>query len=379
MKKIVFDARMFGLEHAGIGRYISNLLREIKDVSFAKQYSFSLLVRKDKLSAVKKELGDFYHYQPVVAPHYSFQEQREILSKIHALSPQLVHFPHFNLPFFFKGRYVVTIHDLIKHFFRGRKTTTRSPALYWLKYWGYRLLIRKAVGGAAAVIVPTYWWQKKLAAIYRLPKKKIFVTWEGVDSSFLNCPSLSGAKVLARYGLQPKRFFIYTGSVYPHKNVQRLIEAFLKMKRKDLVLVIVCSRNIFVRRLAKMTSSSQIRFLGFVSDQELKALYQQAIALVQPSLMEGFGLTGLEAMACGCPVISSSASCLPEVYGKAACYFNPLKVEEIKEKLVLLASNERIRQQLIKRGQARWPLFSWRKTARETLKVYEKVLGDEKA
>ena len=187
---------------------------------------------------------------------------------------------------------------------------------------------------------------------------------------------------MLKYGLKPGKFFIYTGSVYPHKNVARLIKAFLRLEDKELVLAIVCARSIFVKRLEKLVKklkgSGRVKFLGFVPDEELKALYQRAIALVQPSLMEGFGLTGLEAMACLCPVVSSNTSCLPEVYGKAALYFDPLKVEQITEKLTLVSQNKVLCQRLVKLGKKHAAGFSWQKTAAKTLKIYQKALKSRK-
>jgi len=376
---------MYGLEHAGIGRYITNLLRELKNVSLAneKQFKFILLVSKNRLKEIRKDLGDFYSYQSTMVKHYSFSEQWRLLLEIKKINPCLVHFPHFNLPVFYSGKYLVTIHDLIKHFFRGKETTTKSPLFYWPKYLSYKLLIRQAVKKAAAVIVPTYWWKKKLISVYQLPPENIFVTWEGADKtlfSFRVNPQKTKA-ILNKYHLSPEKFFIYTGSVYPHKNIKRLMETFKRAKDKKTVLVIACSRNIFTRRLEKIAASlkleNQVKFLGFVPDEELAVLYQKAIALIQPSLMEGFGLTGLEAMACGCPVISSSASCLPEVYGKAAIYFDPLNVKEMGEKIFLLTKNKNLRRRMIERGRNRVEDFSWQKTAEKTMAVYQKVLDGE--
>jgi len=387
VKKILVDARMYGLEHAGIGRYITNLLRELKKTPLAdrKQFQFTLLVSKNRLKEIRKELGNFYSYQSTTAKHYSFSEQWRLLLEIKKINPDLVHFPHFNLPVFYSGKYLVTIHDLIKHFFRGKETTTKNPFFYWPKYFSYKLLIRQAVKRATAIIVPTYWWKRKLVSVYQLFPEKVFVTWEGADEAFFSFRAdFQKAEItLNKYRLSAKKFFIYTGSVYPHKNIKRLMEVFKGAKDKKIVLAIACSRNVFTRRLEKIVASlkleNQVKFLGFVPDKELAVLYQEAIALIQPSLMEGFGLTGLEAMACGCPVISSNTSCLPEVYGKAAIYFNPLNIKEMKEKIFLLIGDEKLRKEMINRGKKRIKGFSWQKTARKTLVIYQKILDEKKA
>jgi len=378
-RKILFDARMFGLEHAGIGRYVTNLLSEIKEQA-PPDWEFFLLVRKEKERKVREKLGNFYHYLPVNSSHYSLGEQWELPWVIKKGGFDLVHFPHFNLPAFSPTPYVVTIHDLIKHFFRGKKTTTKPGVLYWPKYFAYRILVRRVIRKAEQIIVPSNWWKKKLTTLFPAAKGRITVTWEGVDERFqTELPSKQEVqKTLSLFGLKKYRFFVYTGSVYPHKNVERLIEAFSLLKRKDIVLAIVCARNVFLHRLEEIVKKAKMEkrvvFLGFVSDRQLVALYRGAIALVQPSLMEGFGLTGLEAMAVGLPVISSSASCLPEIYGKAALYFNPYSPRAIKEALETILTHPEKRRQLIALGRKRVKVFSWKKTAQKTLNVYQKAL-----
>jgi len=368
VKTIVFDARMYGLKHAGIGRYVKNLLLAFKGLE--KEFSFKLLVREEDLGEIKKDLGDFYQYYPLKSPHYSLSEQREVSKVLKKLKPDLVHFPHFNVPVFYRGKYVVTIHDLIKHFYRGKETTTKSPFLYWPKYWGYRLVVKRAVKRAQKIIVPSFWWREKLGEIYRGSKSKIEVTWEAVDPSFLKKEEIGKKKkegILEKYNLNDKQFFVYTGSVYPHKNIERLVKALRQLKRDGIYLAVVCSRSIFRDRLEKIVKAlgmdGRVKFLGFVPDLELKVLYGKAIALAHPSLMEGFSLTGLEAMSVGCPVLSSNSSCLPEIYQKSVLYFDPLRVKEIKQAMEEILTDKILRKKLITRGKKQVAKYSWEKTA----------------
>jgi len=252
--------------------------------------------------------------------------------------------------------------------------------LYWPKYLAYRLAVKKAVLGSKVIIVPSFWWKEKLQEIYQIKKDKIVVTWEAVDPSFLTKEKVSEQKkkaIFRKYDLANKQFFIYTGSVYPHKNIKRLIKAFRMLGRDDLYLAIVCSRDVFRNRLEKIVKdldmSRQIKFLGFVPDSELKVLYQGATALVHPSLMEGFSLTGLEAMSCDCPVLSSNLTCLPEIYEKSVLYFDPLKEEEIKKAMEKILADKDLREELIKRGKEQGAKYSWEKTAEQTLAVYRKA------
>lgn len=263
-----------------------------------------------------------------------------------------------------------------------------------------------------------------------MPKNKVVVTYEGVSEKF-NLPAKSSklkAKILNKYGIE-KPFVIYTGALYPHKNVERLVKAIkvvnnteciLAKRTKDtrevdakflnpnfgsqnkavlmysssqrnkrrlrrpprgwteLNLVVVCSRNVFYERFKKkikqMGAEKFVNLVGFVPDEDLVTLYRQAEAFVFPSLLEGFGLPGLEAMACGCPVVSSSASCLPEVYGNAAVYFDPLDVEDIAEKIKKVTSNTSTCNTLIEKGYQQVKKYSWQKMAKETIGVYKDIL-----
>jgi glycosyltransferase involved in cell wall biosynthesis len=379
MKTVLIDARMHGLAHAGIGRYIMNLVANLPKSS--KGIKYQLIVAADQLGQIKKELGGFFEYIPARSKHYSIAEQFELPILILKANPDIVHFPHFNAPLLCPKKYLVTIHDLIKHYFRGEKTTTKNPILYWPKYFSYRVVSSLVIRRSKAIIVPSYWWKDKLSDDFGVPKNKINVTWEGVDDKFLSTKSVNQKKITQKYKLKNKQFFVYTGSVYPHKNIERLIKAFLNINRKEIILAIVCSRSIFSEKLEKtirgLGAEKKIKFLGFVPDDELKAIYKSCLGLVQPSLMEGFGLTGLEAMASNCPVLSSNGSCLPEVYGDAAVYFDPKNTSEMTKVLEKVASDQSLRKSLIALGKKQLKKYSWQKTAKNTVRVYQSLFDDK--
>lgn len=165
-----------------------------------------------------------------------------------------------------------------------------------------------------------------------------------------------------------KPFLVHTGNLYPHKNVGILINAADQLK---IDVYFVCARSVFEKRLP---ASPYAHFLGRLSDTELVKIYHEAAALVFPSLIEGFGLNGLEAMAAGCPVISSNASCLPEIYGDAALYFDPYDVDDLVTKIRLLISDEKMRSSLIAKGLKQAKKYSWRKMAQQTWQIYQKEL-----
>jgi glycosyltransferase involved in cell wall biosynthesis len=175
---------------------------------------------------------------------------------------------------------------------------------------------------------------------------------------------------------------MYTGSAFPHKNLERLVSAFylLKEQHPDLKLVLVGKREYHSKQLEKWidknTDTDSVVFTGFIPDEELKWYYQNARAYVFPSLSEGFGLPGLEAMVHGCPVVSSNASCLPEINGDAAHYFDPLDVEDIAKKIDEVISSEPLRKKLIGLGNENAKRFSWRRFATQTLDIFKQVLGE---
>ena len=172
----------------------------------------------------------------------------------------------------------------------------------------------------------------------------------------------------------------YVGRPTPHKNLERLVEAFeiLNQEREDLFLVLAGKNDKNYQRIKRLVDSknltSQVIFTDFVSEGQLRWLYENCQAYIFPSLSEGFGLPGLEAMIHGAPVVSSNATCLPEIYGDAAHYFNPLDVEDMAEKINEVISDNTLRQRLVKTGHAQAARYSWQKTARQTLEIYKSLL-----
>ncbi|MGB9911187.1 MAG: glycosyltransferase family 4 protein [Microgenomates group bacterium] len=373
--KICIDARLYGLENAGIGRYVMNLIKEIEGLDKENQY-FILLKKKYfkklkfKNKNFKKVLADY--------PHYSFKEQFFLPILLFKLKPDLVHFPHFNVPIFWFGDYVVTIHDLIKHYFKGKETTTRGSLFYWFKYLNYRLIVWWAIKRAKKIITPSNFWKKELIKKYRLSPKKIEVTYEGVENKFkiLNF-KFKIDRFLTKYKIK-RPFVVYTGSLYPHKNIETLIKAIKEFNQiRKLYLVIVCARNIFQKRLAekvkKLEAEEYVKFIGFVSDKELSQIYKAGEAFIFPSLMEGFGLPALEAMAVGLPVIASDIPVFREVYKEAVLYFDPHSEKDLIKKLGQLIENKEKKAFLIKKGKQLVKNYSWKKMASQTIEIYKNL------
>lgn len=365
---IVIDARLYGPKHTGIGRYTKNLLKALVHLPNFKKYKFTLIVYKNLLEEIKKDLGDNFNYVATNIKHYSVQEQLFLPFILYCLNPDLVHFTHFNKPILYFKKSVVTIHDLIKHFFTGKDTTTKNQFLYGIKHLGYLLLIRIIVK-RNQIIVPSNFWCKYLIQKFNLNHSRVVTTHEAVDPTFLINNQNSEIK-------NPKNYIIYTGNLYTHKNIKVILEALKELP--EISLKIICARSFFSdklkRQISHMGIKKQVEFLGYLDDKEFKNVYKEALALVHPSLMEGFSLTGLEAMALNCPVISSNSSCLPEIYEKSVLYFDPNNSKDLVKKINKLKGNLDLRQKLINLGQQQLRKYSWSKTAKQTMDVYKKML-----
>lgn len=363
---IVIDARLYGPKHTGIGRYVKNLLLALTQLPQFSQFRWTLIVYHDQLSEVSRDLETNYYLYPTTIRHYSLAEQLILPIILYRLHPQLVHFTHFNKPLLYFGNSIVTIHDLIKHFSTGVATTTKSAGIYWLKQLVYQILTHIVIK-TNHLIVPSNFWRKYISQHYHLPPTRITTTYEAIDPNFTR----NTTKVLPA-----KPYIIYTGNLYPHKNIG-VILATLKLL-PWLKLKIICARSVFTTRIrqqiAKFKLSSQVKFLGFVPDSKFRRIYSSALALVHPSFHEGFSLTGLEAMALNCPVISSNSSCLPEIYQQAVLYFDPNSVEELAAQIISLHHHPQLRRQLIKKGHLHIRRYSWHKTASQTLDVYQQCL-----
>jgi len=357
---IGIDARLYGLDHTGIGRYVAEIINQLLKVDSQNQYV--IFTHPKYINSIPKAKN--VSLVSVSIRHYSLKEQLFLKKIITGHRLDLVHFPHFNVPLNFNAPFVVTIHDLLWHEKIGFKVTTLNPLVYSLKYLGYKAVVKHALFKSFKIITPSNWVKDQI--LFRFPKLaagKISVTYEGVNQTF----SASSQK--------PKNYLIYAGSLYPHKNVSTLIKALSLVK--DIPLIIVSSRSIFTQEITKLVNklnlNHRVKFVGFKSDPELNRLYAAATALVHPSTSEGFGLTGLEAMAVGTPVISSRAASLPEVYGQAAVFFDPQNHQQLAKIINRLIKDQPFRSKLKKAGIQQAKKYSWQTTARQTLKIYQSL------
>jgi glycosyltransferase involved in cell wall biosynthesis len=372
--KIGIDARFYGSIGKGLGRYTQKLIENLEKTDqknlyfiFLRQENFEEYHPQN--SNFKKVLADF--------SWYTFSEQFDMPRLLNKYNLDLVHFPHFNVPLFYRKKFIVTIHDLILIHFPTIKGTTLNPFLYKLKFWAYKLVINSAIKRAEKIIAVSEFTKKDILSNYLINSDKINVIYEACDD-FCNFSSQKKEEILEKYGII-KPYILYVGNAYPHKNLEELVLAFSQIRKEitNLRLVLVGKEDYFYNRLKKIIQIEKIEkviFSGFVPDKDLDTVYREAELYVFPSLYEGFGLPPLEAMAKGVPVISSNHPCMKEILCSSAAYFNAKDRNEIAEKIRNLISNTEEKKNLREKGYQQIKKYSWSKMAEETLKTYKEII-----
>ncbi|QQG41138.1 MAG: glycosyltransferase family 4 protein [Candidatus Woesebacteria bacterium] len=368
--KIIIDGRLYGLENAGLGRYLINLVEELGKLD--KKNEYTILLRKKYFDSLK--LSANWKKVLVDLRHYSFAEQIFLPGIITKEKPDIVHFPHFNVPILYKGMFVVTIHDMLMHDFAGLSASTLPGPLYFLKQSVYKFVFRRAVLASSRIIVPSYAVGAGLKKYYNLPDSKIETIYEGFDN-----------KITLNRTKNNDPYFIYTGNAYPHKNLNRLIEAMVLLNEKvdrKVLLMIASARNVFTKRLEKvitgLKADEYVKLKGFVPDSELGSLYKNSLGFVSPALSEGFGLPGLEAMSCGTLLLASDIPVFKEIYEKHATYFDPFDPSSIENAMRSVIETDAVtRRKKILEGQKFSKGYSWVKMATQTLKIYESLFKKE--
>ncbi len=361
--KIGIDARFYS--ESGVGRYLRNLIVNLKMLDKNNEY-FIFLLPKDYA-----QFEETKNFQKVSADYkwYGFAEQFKFPQLLNKFKLDIVHFPHFNVPIFYKGKFVVTIHDLIHQHYVMSRATTLNPLTYNIKRLGYRKVFKTAIQKSLKILVPSDFVKKDLIKEWNVSPDKIIATPEAVDDTLFAI-----AKKVSPKKLDRALFLFYVGNAHPHKNIEGLIKVFLRLKKnyKDLKLVLAGADHYFWQRIKKEFQHEDIYYKGYISDEELVEYYKSAVLFVLPSFEEGFGIPLLEAMALGCPVVCSSVAALPEVGGDACVYFDPRDSDDIEKKISSVLDSKVLQGQLAEKGLERSRQFSWRKLAQKTLEVYLK-------
>jgi alpha-1,3-rhamnosyl/mannosyltransferase len=363
--RVAIDARK--LHDYGIGTYVRNLLRELARQDDDAEY---VLLCAPADAGALRDLGPRFHPWVVRAGNYSAREQWAIPWALGRADVDLFHAPHYVVPPLTTRRFVVTIHDCIH--LRFPQYLPSRGAFYYA-----RAMMTMAARRSARVLTVSQASKDDILHYLKVPPDKVEVIYNALDTTLAGVPTHEDvARVRERF-LLTSPFVLYTGNIKPHKNVDRLIEAFSILRRsgvEDVKLLIIgdeISKYPNLRRLVHRFQIHQhVRFLGFVPDATLAVLYRLAAVFVFPSLYEGFGLPPLEAMAAGAPVITSNVSSLPEVVGDAAILIDPMDSGAIANAMGRVLGDPALRDDLIRRGRQRVKAFSWERSVARVRQVY---------
>ena len=358
---IVIDARII---NSSTGRYVERLLHYLELIDTTNTYTV-LVPTKDLTFWLPTNPN--FSLKACDYTNYSFGEQwgmKRLLDHLHA---DLVHFCMPQQPILYRGPHVTTFHDLT---LLRTYNSDKNWLVFHIKQLIGQFVFRAAARTSRMLIAPTEFTKQDVVKTLHVGEQKVAVTYEAADVA---------TDQLEPYAHPFTESILYVGQQSDYKNIKRLGDAHQQLitTHPNLGLILVGKSNASIERNKAYFAEKgykNILFTGFIEDSQRDWLYANAKAYVFPSLMEGFGLPGLEAMGYGAPVVSSNATCLPEVYGDAAHYFDPTNTHAMARAIDDVISNDSLRQSLIEKGHAQLAQYSWRRMAEQTLAVYERAL-----
>jgi glycosyltransferase involved in cell wall biosynthesis len=363
MISVAFDARMY--RPSGIGTYIRNLLCEY--VNIPDNFIFSVIGNETKLKELIGESKKF-KIRNINCPIYSISEHFNIPRL--AKGADILHIPHYNVPIFWHGKLVVSVMDML--YWDHPEFISSKVGKFYLN------IISRKLRKADCIICPSEFTASRVIENLNMPAKKVCVVYLSADFNHFTSRTNNATKdIIAKYNLELKRYLLFVSNMKPHKNLQRIIKAFLIAKEKgvkDKLVLIGSSKNLrAVENMKKLIHNGDIIYIENVNYEELPYLYCGAKAFIFPSLYEGFGIPPLEAMSCKCPVLTSNEASLPEVVGDAALIVDAYDIESIAKGIIKISDDTELRKSLINKGRERIKQFSWEKTAIQTLEIYKKL------
>ena len=360
---IAIDARII---NSSTGRYIERLLTYLEKID--SPHTFSVLVREKDTEYWKPTNPRF---SIVVADYhqYTFGEQLGFYFFLKQLNADLVHFCMPQQPFLYRGAKVTTVHDL--SLLRITENDTMSLPVLKTKQFIFKHLLRSVIRSSRIILAPSEYTKDDILAFQPIDPARVIRTYESADA-------VSNTEEPVSEFISAS-FILAVGRADPYKNLRGAVEAhhILRQTHPDLQLIIVGKRDETSHQLeawALQQGYDGIHFFGFASDAQLAWFYSHCQVYIFPSFMEGFGLPGLEAMRHGAPVASSNATCLPEIYGNAALYFDPQSPTAIASTVNEILDNPSVRDDLIDRGTKKVKEYSWQRMAEETLAAYNLAL-----
>jgi glycosyltransferase involved in cell wall biosynthesis len=360
---IVIDARRID---SSTGHYVQHLLDELQQIDQVNNYTVIVL---EKEKDYWQPTSSNFRVLAVTYDHYTFGEQLGLAWTLYRLRPDLVHFTMPQQPILWVGRRVTTIHDttLIRY-----DNIDQPWLLYKTRKFIFTMIMRNVIARSRVIITPTEYVRHDLDEWTR-------------HRFTLKLQAIHEAGSMAQVEPEPipelvgTRYLFYIGNAFPYKNVQRIVEAFGELKGKygDLQLVLAGKKEFFYQQLENKVQKwniADVHFLGYTSEGQKRWAFQHATAYVTATLSEGFSIQQLEAMSEDCPVISSNATCLPEVGGDAPLYFDPHSTPALVAAVRQLLDTPQLHQDMITRGRRNVARFSWQRMAEQTANIYQRIL-----
>jgi glycosyltransferase involved in cell wall biosynthesis len=359
---------------SGVGFYVLNLLKALSEVD--RNDTYYVYTKKEDRLLVEHDPAHFniipcstnnrllrLGWEQMFLPHYISRDKLDVF-----------HSPHYTIPLRSKAPTVSTFHDMT--FFSHPEVHEKSKVLF------FRQMIPLAAERADAIIAVSQSTKKDMVRFLDLPESKIHVVYEGIDSEEYR-PLAQDERMdnIKRQYKLPEEFVLFVGTLEPRKNIDGAIRAFKQVTEetgKKFGLVVTGGKgwnyhSIF-NLVQELDIEDDVRFTGYVPEEDLPYLFNAATVFAYPSFYEGFGIPPLEAMACGTPVVASNVSSVPEVVGDAGLLVDPSKDEEIAGAILRILTDPDLRSELSAKGLERTKLFSWQKAAKETLKIYNSVV-----
>ena len=358
--KIAVDARMINM--SGIGTYIQNLMKNgCYDIA---------LGRKDEIEKVDNKIDTIEFNSPI----YGIKEQLKFpYKKLRKEKPDVLHVPHYNVPIFYRGKMIVTIHDLT-HLICPEFLPNKFAYIY------AKFMLWIAIKKSSEIITDSENTKKDILKFFNVNPNKIKVIYLGVGEEFRKKDEKDIKYLYKKYQIpENKKILMYVGNLKPHKNLERLLEAYSQIENKEETCLLLVGKafekyDVLVNREKELKIQEQVIRTGIVTQEELVDLYNLADLFIFPSLYEGFGLPVLEALAVRVPVICSNTSSIPEVGKDLVDYFNPYDITDMKVKIEQALENKKtFEDPIIKNWLKR---YNWSKTSKQTMeelkRIYEK-------
>lgn len=372
--RIGIDARFLGSIGKGLGRYSSELVRHLEEVDQENEY---IIFISPESQREYQPHNPRFHIVTTDIGWYGWKEQIIFPWMLYRYNLDIMHFLHFNVPLLYFRPFVVTIHDLILLQFPTKRASRLNYVKYFLKNLAYRLVIYRAVHQARQVITISQWTKWSLIDVFSMAPHQIVVTYNGINREYFS-QQPSGQLSFADHGIHSGQYFLYVGNAYPHKNIERLLQAFQyfvehEEQYQDIQLVLVGKIDYFFQRIQQyavdLNLQDRVIFTGFISDAALRDMYEQCLGYVFPSLYEGFGLPPLEALNMKKPVLLSNATCLPEIFGAAADYVNAYDPYDIYQGLLRIIQDPQYLSRQLQHTEI-FNAYSWYTVAKITQMVY---------